>query len=208
MSELILVRHGETAGESSIRYYGSTDIPLSDAGRMQMKLAGEALRDICFRTVVTSPLSRSMEGASIVLGGANGVTTVVVEAFREIDFGDWEGLTAREIESRFPETYREWREHGRLEAFPGGDSRAGFTQRVMEAAGTVFEDIELPALAVLHKGVIRSILFRMLGEEARTLIGDRIELGSIHRLRRNGTGWTLAAVNETVHLGDYRMEHS
>ena len=206
-SELVLVRHGETAGESSIRYYGATDIPLSDLGRRQMMSAGNALRGIAFRAVVTSPLRRSREGASLVLDGYE-TADVVVEAFREIDFGDWEGLTADEIAERHPELYHEWRVHGRLDGFPGGETRKKFYTRIAKAADDVFSDMGLPVLAVLHKGVIRGILSHLLDVPPGNLADQRIELGSIHRLRRSATGWELVAENETAHLGELRIEHS
>jgi len=206
-SDLYLVRHGETAGQSSVRFYGSTDVPLSDTGRRQMEMAAAALMGIPFRTVITSPLVRSREGADIMLDGA-GVTPVVVEDFREIDFGDWEGLTVGEIEESDPEGFRIWRVEKRLTGFPGGDSREGFHRRVRSAARSVFSNIELPALAVLHKGVIRGILCELLGLGISDLANHTIELGSIHRLDRAADGWTLAGTNETGHLGDYRMEGS
>jgi len=207
ISELVLVRHGETAGESSIRYYGATDIPLSDLGRQQMMRAGDALRGIHFRAVITSPLKRSREGASLVLNGYK-TADVVVEGFREIDFGDWEGLTADEIAERHPELYHEWRVHGRLEGFPGGEKREDFYSRIAVAAEDVFSDIGLPVLAVLHKGVIRGILSHLLGVPPGNLADQRIELGSIHRLRKLAAGWELVVENETAHLGELRMEHS
>lgn len=205
--DLYLVRHGETAGESSIRFYGATDIPLSDTGRRQMELAGEALRGIPFRTAVMSPLSRSREGAELVLKGS-GARQMVVEDFREIHFGEWEGLTAAEIEERFPELHRIWKVEGRLTAFPGGDSREEFFRRIAEAASRVFHEIELPAVAVLHKGVIKGVLAGLLGGAHARFIDRPVELGSIQHLRRNGSGWTLEVENETAHLGHLRMEHS
>ena len=205
--ELFILRHGETAGESSIRYYGSTDIPLSDIGRRQMMLAGEALRGIGFNSVVTSPLARSRESAALALDGSVS-REIVVEDFREIHFGDWEGLTADEIAVRYPELYSRWRVEGRLDGFPNGDIRSDFFLRVSSAAGRIFSGIELPSLAVLHKGVIRGILSRLLEIRYDDLLDHSIELGSIHRLRRTGNTWELVGINETVHLGKYRMEHS
>jgi len=207
MSELYLLRHGETAGQSSVRFYGSTDVPLSALGEEQMKRTGEALAGISFRTVVTSPMRRSREGADIVLNGRP-ADLVVVEDFREIDFGDWEGLTAGEIAERHPELYRVWRIEGCLSRFPGGDSREEFRERVRKAAKTVFGNIRLPALAVLHKGVIRCILSELLDIPYSDLSERRIELGSIHRLRKVDDGWMLLEENVTGHLGEYRIENS
>ena len=69
---LILVRHGETEGESSIRYHGITDVPLSEPGREQMRLAARAIErlrsDVDFGKVFSSPLVRASEGARIITG--------------------------------------------------------------------------------------------------------------------------------------------
>ena len=62
MDELILVRHGETTGNSAVRLYGRTDIALSDLGRRQMSRVREALDSEAFDTVITSPLRRGLIG--------------------------------------------------------------------------------------------------------------------------------------------------
>ena len=207
MSDLILLRHGETAGQSSIRFYGSTDIALSELGEKQMSRSAEALRALSFKTVITSPLRRSRDGASIVLDGRS-PEPVVVEDFREINFGEWEGLTTVEIEERYPDLYRKWKEHGSLSGFPGGDLRAEFFERIVTAAKDVFNRIEMPALAVLHKGVIRGILSALLDIPVSDMTDKHIELGSIHRLGKISCGWSLLSENETGHLGEYRISNS
>lgn len=207
MSDLILLRHGETAGQSSIRFYGSTDIPLSDFGVIQMERAGSFLRDCRFNTVIASPLRRSMDSTLIVLNGRSHDITIV-EDFREIDFGEWEGLTKEEIFARYPDGYRKWQESGSFEGFPGGDTRSAFFNRVKRAALEVFARTEPPVLAVLHKGVIRGILSALLNVAVEELTPHPIELGSIHRLVRVADGWELTGRNETEHLGKYRKEGS
>ena len=66
MSRILLIRHGETEGESSIRFHGATDVPLSELGRGQMRAAARALPDAAIDLVVASPLARAWEGARIV----------------------------------------------------------------------------------------------------------------------------------------------
>ena len=206
-SDLILLRHGETSGQSSVRFYGSTDIELSDPGREQMRRAGAALKDVTFKTVITSPLERSGEGASIVLDGRSPVP-VVIEDFREIDFGEWEGLTDAEIQKRDPDSHKAWKETGSFARFPGGDSRTGFYNRVKTSARSVFNSTELPILAVLHKGVIRGILSALLDIPVGEMINHPIELGSLHLLRKLTESWELDKTNEIGHLGECRIEHS
>jgi len=207
MSQIVLLRHGETAGQSSVRLFGSTDIPLSDIGRRQMERAKPVLAGIEFKTVITSPLARSRESAVIVHDGSWPEPTVV-DDFTEIDFGEWEGLTYREIEERDPERYALLKTEGALARFPGGDGKAEFFSRVAGAARRVFERIEMPALAVLHKGVIRGVMAGLLGADTAELSGNSIELGSIHRLEKNGDGWIVTSANEISHLGELRIEHS
>src|SRR5216684_2826976 len=98
-SRLILVRHGETEGESSIRYHGRTDVPLSELGRAQMRLAGRAIKTRHgakkFTRVFSSPLVRATEGARIVAGDS--AQLVTIDELAEVHFGLFEGLTADEI---------------------------------------------------------------------------------------------------------------
>ena len=98
---LWLVRHGETAGESSIRYHGANDVPLADVGRKQVGALIPLLQGIAFARVEHSPLSRAVESAAILLAGLenDGVYAPEVvrpdDRLREISFGDAEGMTRR-----------------------------------------------------------------------------------------------------------------
>ena len=93
LRRIVLIRHGETDGESSVRFHGSSDVALSEAGRAHLRAAARTLRGEVFDLVVASPLRRSWEAAWIVSGGA---PVRLEEDFREIAFGRWEGLTAGE----------------------------------------------------------------------------------------------------------------
>jgi broad specificity phosphatase PhoE len=207
MCDLILLRHGETAGQSSIRFFGLTDIPLSEIGIIQMRRAGEILKKHVFNTVIASPLRRSRDSAAIVLDGRHhGI--LVIDNFREINFGAWEGLTRDEIARRDPDTYSALQQSGANGGFPGGDSKPEFFSRVRKAALDIFNRAETPILAVLHKGVIRGIISGLLGKQPEDISNLPIELGSIHRLSKSPDGWRLIAANETGHLGEYRMENT
>jgi broad specificity phosphatase PhoE len=160
LRRLVMLRHGETVGNSSVRFHGASDVPLSDAGRAQLRAAARGLRQEFFDLVVASPLRRSWEGAALVAPGA---PVRIEDGLREIDFGRWEGLSAEEIEQRDPVLYREWRERKAAFEYPGGEPRAGFRARVRGA----FERIEASgahsALLVAHKGVIRSLVDHLTG---------------------------------------------
>jgi broad specificity phosphatase PhoE len=162
LHRIVLVRHGETDGNSSVRFHGSGDVELSEAGRDHMRRVGQGLAGEWFDLVVASPLRRSWEGARIVAAGA----PVRVEAdFREIDFGRWEGLTAEEIEASDPILYRDWQERVPGFEFPGGETRKSFLERVHRGVDALLASGARSALLVLHKGPVRAIAARLLGEE-------------------------------------------
>jgi broad specificity phosphatase PhoE len=223
MRTLVLVRHGETVGNSSIRYYGRTDVELSEAGRSQMRAARRWLKrrfgSAGFALAIASPLRRAMEGAAIIADAAHPI--IEIKEFVEVDFGDFEGLTADEIRERYPADFKRWNRN-RLDpgfAYPGGESRADFAYRVecgiqrilevvdgtwaMEAGGTGDEEDGGGAcgdvtLVVAHRGVIRIIANRLAGAE------PAIELGSIQILQRDGLAdaWRVDAIDIVEHLAD------
>ena len=63
---LVLVRHGDTVADSSIRYYGATDVVLSRTGRHQAEAAARLIGDEAFDCVVASPLARAWQTATVL----------------------------------------------------------------------------------------------------------------------------------------------
>jgi broad specificity phosphatase PhoE len=207
--EIVLVRHGETAGQSSVRLFGATDIPLAPLGERQAHAAGVALRGRSFDAIVTSPLVRARRSCEMVLAGM-GIPgdrePTCLEGFREIDFGEWEGLTLAEIAERAPQAQIRWRTEGATFMFPGGESREGFLRRVHQTIPLAFDrhfaEGATSILAVLHKGVIKAVLNHLLRVDFEELQRTPVELGSIHRLEHQGDHWQLVEHNRVDHLGD------
>ncbi len=161
---IYLVRHGETAGESSIRYHGSSDVPLSELGEQQVAGLIPRVRELRLAALVHSPLDRACASARILLDGFQHAPSQIEElpGLTEICFGDMEGLTAEEIKARCPAWYAEW-QAGCATSFPGGEDFASFGQRV---AGTI-EDVlaRYPVgdlMVVAHKGIIKRALGALL----------------------------------------------
>ena len=182
LNRIVLVRHGETVGQSSIRYYGATDVALSDRGREQVREAALALPGDAFDLVLTSPLSRAWESARML--APNGSVRILDE-FREIDFGRWEGLTADEIRARDPIRYQDWQQGRPGFEYPDGERRADFQARVDLAVDAMVAGGLRSILVVVHKGVIRAIVRKVVGEE---LAEGLPELGGSVQLTRDVSG--------------------
>ncbi len=160
LRRLVLIRHGETDGESSVRFHGSTDVSLSDVGRAQLRETSLELAREVFDLVVASPMQRAWEGARILSGGA----PVRIDAdLREIHFGRWEGLTREEIEALDPVLHKDWQDRVAGFEFPGGEPRADFQKRVLDALERLEQTGATSALIVSHKGPIRTIAEKLLG---------------------------------------------
>ncbi len=193
---LYLVRHGETAGQSSIRYHGATDVPLSDEGRMQVEKLRPLVRDLEISALVHSPLSRAVESASI-LQSALGRPPAIVESdedLREVNFGAIEGMTAEEIEAAMPEWYRAWSD-GEVDGYPDGDRIDEFRARVARAVlGVVERHPAGDILLVAHKGIVKIAISTLCGVSAAEIRSWDIDLGSLWVLRAMEP-WTLERKN-------------
>jgi probable phosphoglycerate mutase len=189
---LWLVRHGETEGQSKVRFHGSNDVPLSDEGRAQIRALAPWLLGVDFVRIVHSPLARAAESAAI-LAEACGVPAqrlVAEDRLREISFGACEGLTAAEIEAAFPEF---WRAHqaGATEGFPAGEPRAAFAARVGQAVHELArQDWRGDLLVVGHRGTVRQTLRTLLAVPHGVKDPFGVELGSLTVLRQAAT-WQI-----------------
>lgn len=88
--KLYVMRHGETDWNAELRLQGCADISLNENGRRLAKITGEALKDVSFDMVFSSPLCRALETAKLVLGDRD-IPVVTDTRIREISFGEWEG---------------------------------------------------------------------------------------------------------------------
>ncbi len=166
---LVLVRHAETDWNREHRYQGWQDEPLSEAGRIQAEAAGRLLAGEPLAAVWSSPLRRSRDTAAAI-AAPRGLPVRIDEAFREMCFGQWEGLTAEDVSARFPGLYRRWIESPHLAALPGAETLAQVKARALEG---------LEGLRHAHEGqrvclVTHGITSRILILEALGLGLDRI----------------------------------
>jgi broad specificity phosphatase PhoE len=188
LRHLVLVRHGETDGESSIRYYGSTDVELSAAGRAQMRSVASRLAAQRADLVFASTLRRSWAAAALV---ARGAQVRLEPDLREIHFGRWEGLTQEEIAQQDPILYEDWQKGANGFEYPAGEARAAFRERVRRGLGRILAAPGHVGIGVLHKGVIREIALALTGA---ALPREQPELGGIVRVSQTADGaWVIGA---------------
>jgi broad specificity phosphatase PhoE len=154
LTELLLVRHGETDWNRDRRFQGHADPPLNEAGREQAKALAEELGGEGIAVVYTSDLARARETAEIVATNI-GAHVVPLRELREIDVGEWQGLTWAEIEERYPDGARRWHEHG--SGWEAGETYDQLGERVVGALRRIASDHPAERVLVVgHGGTIRA----------------------------------------------------
>lgn len=159
-----MVRHGQVVGYNGFPVYGHTDVEMTDVGIMQMEHLAERLRLANIGAIYCSDLRRSLKGARII-ARHHDVPLHVMTELREMYFGDWEGLSLKEIRENFPHEL-EKREADLLNyQAPGdGESIGDLSKRIMDRFLQILEDQKgHDFLFVGHGAVNRVILCAALG---------------------------------------------
>jgi probable phosphoglycerate mutase len=196
MTELVLIRHGETDWNLAKRIQGTTDIPLNDTGRAQAADTADRLADEEWDAIVTSPLGRARETARIIAERLELGEPEVDDRLVERAYGEAEGMDASALADRFPG----------MEGVPGLERRSDVTRRVLPA----LESIALAhagqrVLVVAHGGVISSLV-RYVTEKELPAASVRIPNGSAHRFRYTDGTLVLEEFNGVVVESPVRTE--
>lgn len=178
MTELYLVRHGETDWNRQRRIQGLTDIPLNDNGRRQARDAGALLARRRWDAVVASPLARARETAEIIAAELGLPTPELDPALVERNYGLAEGMDFLEIERLYPDRG----------SVPGQESREQVVARVVPA---------LLALAAAHPG--ESLVVVSHGGAIRAVLTE-VEPAASHGMITNGSIHSFVVEDDTLRL--------
>lgn len=200
---IFLVRHGVTEWNKLFRYQGATDVPLSQEGEEQAERVGLRLSQFSVDRIISSPLIRSMTTARKIAGivGVDEVTTW--DELREVNFGDWEGLTVREIIASFGEdVFNSWREAQADVTVPGGED----SLCVYERAGQVVEKLSVLddeiVVVVAHGAIFRTLMLHFVEVPKSSVFWkmrmDNCSISAIEFDRRGRR--SVRFFNDTVHL--------
>ena len=200
MARLFLVRHGENEQGGSGRYWGHTDVPLSPAGFKQAEALRDRLGKEEIHGIYSSDLQRALSTAEVV-ASAHSVEVVPCSALREINFGEWEGMTFEEIEKRFPKAACHWTGREVERGFPGGERLRDLTRRTGDFLGQLRKHPpEQTVLVVAHSGPLRVMLCRLLRVSPKRYWQIRLDLASLTILETYLEGAILSLLNDTCHL--------
>ena len=158
-TQLLLIRHGETAWNAEHRIQGQLDIPLSPLGVLQSARLAECLANEPIDAVYSSGQSRAWLTAA-PLAARLGLEVIAEPRLRERSFGIFEGLTLDEVAERYPPEFKKWRERDPAWRPEGGESGQQLIDRVLSAVSDIgIEHPRQTVVLVSHGGVL-DVLYR------------------------------------------------
>jgi probable phosphoglycerate mutase len=204
MTELVLIRHGETDWNRELRFQGQVDVPLNAVGHEQARRLGVRLAGEAAHLLVCSDLIRTQQTALPISQQSLHplkYDTVLNTALREQNFGVIDGMRVDDIQTQHPNAWAQWTMFQADFAFTGGESTQQFHARVMAAVqGLVLAHPQQTLVVVTHGGVL-DMIYRTA--RALPLSGPRqseIPNAGLNRVRIEGDAIEILAWADTQHL--------
>ncbi|MCQ2559952.1 MAG: alpha-ribazole phosphatase [Clostridia bacterium] len=199
--KVILIRHGETVWNAVGKWQGHRDIPLSEKGLQQAEAVAQRLAGEKLDAVYCSDLQRARVTAEKI-AQPHGLTVQVNSQLREMNFGQWEGLTYREIESSRDQVLASWCLDPITFRPPGGELVPEMAARVKAALQQIVaENQDKVVVVVCHGGPIRTFLAQLLGMDLKDNWRLRMDNVSLNIVEfSNWDNGILMLLNDRSHL--------
>ncbi len=202
-THIVALRHGQTAFNATQRIQGHLDVGLDHTGRWQAARLGAALADAGLAAVHSSDLVRARDTAAAVAAVATtgGLPVFTHADLRERQFGALQGLHHAEIEQRFPDDARRWRQREPGFGPGGGESLEVFSARCLAAFTRLARAHAGQTIAIVAHGGVLDCLYRAangIGLQApRTW---QLANAAINRLLYTGEGFRVVGWDDRRHL--------
>jgi 2,3-bisphosphoglycerate-dependent phosphoglycerate mutase len=200
LTELLIIRHGETDWNRQQRFQGQIDVPLNATGQRQAAALAHRLAGERADALFTSDLQRACQTAA-PLAAAWQMTPVALAGLREQNFGLLEGLDVPTIQQRHPALWRQWLQQDADFAAPGGESQRQFHARITQALQALVQAPAGPRLVIVTHGGVLDMLWRSAhGLPLSGLRQCQIPNTGINRLRWAAGSLLIDAWGDDTHL--------
>lgn len=200
MTKVILVRHGETLWNLEMKYQGHCDVALTKKGIKQAELAANSLAKEPISAVYASDLCRAFATAESIANKHNLQVTAIPE-LREINFGQWEGLTYDKINSQWSDIMAKLFTHPDEIEIPDGETFREVKERATIALSKLIKKHPNETIVVVsHGGTIRTILCAILNIHLNHLWNIKQDNTAINILEYYDNQALVSLVNGTSHL--------
>ena len=205
MTEVWIVRHGETPWNVERRVQGWEDIPLNAPGVGQAQALGRHLARLRaagteFDAIYSSDLKRAHQTATIV-SESLGMEPRLEPGVRERNYGVLQGLDFTSMHEHQPEAAAIWRSREPEATLPGGESLGAFHRRVVGAVDALASRHPGERIVVVSHGGAMDIMWRHANQvDLRAPRAAPLLNASINRLEVGPQGWRIISWGEVTHL--------
>lgn len=182
---LLLLRHGEVEERYHRVFGGRIDMELSPRGHEQAVALAQYLRRRPVDALYASPMRRARQTLA-PLASHCPVSPIILPELREVDFGDWTGLTWEQVHAKFQISAFEWLDQIHAGTLPNGDSGETFRARVAPCVERMLREHTGQTVGVVcHGGVIRMMLSLLLDLPLTRMAGFEIDYASVTSVERH-----------------------
>ncbi|HTP08006.1 MAG TPA: histidine phosphatase family protein [Anaerolineae bacterium] len=201
MTQIILVRHGQTEWNRVERFRGWADVPLNETGLAQAQATGHRIAAEWQPVAIySSPLSRAMKTAEAIAQHFD-LPVQPHQGLIDIQHGEWQGLTPDEVRTRWPELLEAWYTAPHTVRMPEGETLSEVRARGLAVVREVAErHPDETVVLVGHTDINRAILLAVLGLNNTRFWHIRQDTCAINVVETCGDDFVVASLNETYHL--------
>jgi broad specificity phosphatase PhoE len=199
MTEIYLVRHGETEWNREEMFRGRKDIPLNNTGEEQANKVSSYFKEKHVDLIVSSPMKRAMQTAE-PLSRSKGIEIKAMAEFTDMNFGAWEGSTLKRVKEDYPLEFSLWEKHPDRLQTAEGESLETVRARVSGGLADIDPLPEQRVVIVTHRVICKIIVLYALGIENSHFWDMRFDPCSITLLEYSSAVYSLIFSNDTCHL--------
>jgi len=179
-TRIYLLRHGETVNSRGVfKFNGHFDVDVTEEGSRQLSLQAQRLKNRPIRYVYSSDLKRAVKGAEIIASTLS-AKAITDRRLREISAGNWEGLSASEVQEKYPEDFKSRYSDIVNFRIPGGENLLDVRKRSLAAISEILDRHKGEETAIVaHGGINRVILSDAIGLDLKNILRIEQEFGCL-----------------------------
>ena len=199
MTEIILVRHGETEWNVEEIFRGRIDIELNETGMKQAELLAEYLSHLKLEAIYSSPLKRALKTAEII-ADYHKLGVEIAPGLIDFNYGEWQGLPHQEVKDKYKELYARWINSPEKIKIPAGESLNDARERAVDVVNNAVARYEGTIALVSHRVVNKVLICALLGLDNSYFWNIKQDTGAVTTFTYQNERFILTEHNNTSYL--------
>ncbi len=199
MTEIIIVRHGETEWNVGEIFRGRIDIELNETGIKQAELLAKYLSKQTIDAIYSSPLKRALRTAEII-AGYHKLDVDIVSGLIDFNYGQWQGLSHQEVKDKYKELYTAWINRPDQVKMPAGENLDDVKKRAMDVVTDIISRYKGTVVLVSHRVVNKVLICALLGLDNSRFWNIKQDTGGITTFTYENEQFILTKHNDTSYL--------